>query len=428
MDPFDRIPMEIRLEILFAVRTKESMRALIRASPALFRPYLSVKTRIMRSLVAVDLDDEFTQHAVAIVQFPARNRLARNHLADWHNRQLPNPLQGQYPEIFERVNKLHSRILLFIQDYITKATSRFPPRDYLCLPQIRAPTGTGHSVFRGRKVTTMFRTDLLTDSERKRLLKAFLIYELNCKSIKAGIIPRVPRNGVPLDVPNVLVPLSEGDALQCIHTYFCSLHGAIFAQCGDAWLPEPPNESSLEPGLLFPDSFYLDPNTYMSDLGVPQTRSGELAAEFSKFGLDLVVELLGYDISDPEQKESLLVRLEEFWNSDTRDQRYRHLIHRVSPDMVDEAPMYRQLNPQLRSWSNLQRKIFEQRAWVFFDDARLYPNRGISSHFPSAEFLEGEPDKLVWFQGWEHNSARIRALCRSQEWHDEYKEKSKEDQ
>lgn len=411
--------MEIRLEIILSVRTKESMAALIRASPALLQPWLAVKTKVLRTMVAADLDDELMQHAVAIVQFPERPRAAKEHLAAWNERQLPNPLQDHHPEIFEKVNKLHSLILRLMQDYITKATSRSPPKEYLCLPNMHASAANGHSLFRGQRITNSLRTDVLTDTERRRFLKAFLLFELNCKVVNSGLVCHlVPRN----DIPKLLVSLIDDDALQCIHTYICSLHGAIFAQCGDAWLPESPNESSLEPGLLYPDSFYLEPNTFMSDLGIPHAHGGELAAEFAKCGLELVVELLGYDISDPQQKESLLVRLEDFWNSYTRlSKGYRHYIVEVSPDLVDEAPMYYHLNLQLTSTMELQKKVFEQRAWVFFDDARLYPSGNIARHFPSVAFLENEGDKMVWFQGWQHNSARIRALCRSQKWHDEYK-------
>ncbi|KAG5757420.1 hypothetical protein H9Q70_000070 [Fusarium xylarioides] len=92
MDPLNHLPMEIRLEILLSVRAKESMAALIRASPALLRLYLSVKSRILRNLVATDLDDELVQHAVAIVQFPDSTRVGKEHLAAWNERQLPNPL------------------------------------------------------------------------------------------------------------------------------------------------------------------------------------------------------------------------------------------------------------------------------------------------------------------------------------------------
>ncbi|KAG5821613.1 hypothetical protein H9Q74_000058 [Fusarium xylarioides] len=426
MDPFNHLPMEMRLEIFLCVRAKESAAALICASPALLRSFVSFKVQILTSLIAADLDDELIHHAVAIVEYPERNRFAKQHLAAWHNRQLPNPLQGHYPEIFEKVDKLHSLILRLMQDYITKATSRFSPRDYLCLPNIHAPTVDGHSVFRGQRVTTMVRTDVLTGTERKRFLKAFLLYELNSKAPRPGNAFRIRRmNNGRHDDPSVSVSLADDAALQCIHTYICSLHGAIFAQCGDAWLPEPPNDSSLEPGLLFPDSLYVDPNTYMSDLVIPPARRGELAAEFAKFGLGFVVDLLGYDISDPRQKESLLVRLEDFWNSYPRIQkRYLNRITKVSPDLAGDAPMHDQLNLQLTSTMELQKKIFEQHAWVFFDNARLYPT---ASHFPSAAFLENEGDKMVWFQGWEHNSTRIRALCRSKKWHDDYKKEVESD-
>ncbi|KLO87950.1 Uncharacterized protein LW93_5116 [Fusarium fujikuroi] len=157
-------------------------------------------------------------------------------------------------------------------------------------------------------------------------------------------------------------------------------------------------------------------------MSIPNARRCELAAEFAKFGIQFVVELLSYDISDPQQKESLLFRLEGFWDPYRRlSETYCHLIGKVSPDIVDGGVMYYQLNRELNSSMELQKKVFEQRVWVFFDDARLYPTWNTASHFPSASFLASEPDKLDWFEGWEHNSDRIGALCRSQKWHDDYK-------
>ncbi|KAG5797228.1 hypothetical protein H9Q69_003697 [Fusarium xylarioides] len=217
MDPFNDLPAEMRLEVLLSVRFKESINSLIRASPTLFQSYVSFKAQILPSLVAADLDDELVQHAVAIVQFPKSMRVGKEHLAAWDNRQLPNPFQGHYPEVFEEINKLHSLILRLMQDYITKATSRFPPREYLCVPNIYAFSADGHSVFRGQKITTMVRTDILTDNERRSFLKAFLLFELNCKVVKSGLGFRVqPRHGIAYEVPKVLVPLRGDDALWCI--------------------------------------------------------------------------------------------------------------------------------------------------------------------------------------------------------------------
>ncbi|KAF5623666.1 hypothetical protein F25303_11770 [Fusarium sp. NRRL 25303] len=341
MDPFDHLPIEIRLKVLLAVRAKESMATLIRASPTLFRLY------------PLSQGQDLAQYGRCRSRWP--------------------PLAP-------------------------------PPREYLCLPNMHASATDGHSVFRGQRITTSFRTDVLTDTKRTRFLKAFLLFELNCKAVQSGLGRRLqPRHGNPYEVPKVMLPLRDDDALRCIHTYSFT-------------------ESSLEPGLLFPDTIYLDPNIYMSDLGIPPAHGGQLAAEFAKSGLGLLVELFGYDISDPQQKEGLLVRLEDFWNSYRRLRKvYHHLIVEVSPDLADEAPMYHHLNLQLTSTMQLQKKVFEQRAWVFFNDARLYPSRSIARHFPSVAFLENEGDKMVWFQGWQHNSARIRALCRSQKWHDDYK-------
>jgi hypothetical protein len=40
-------------------------------------------------------------------------------------------------------------------------------------------------VFRGQRISERFRIDELTDRKIKRFLKAFLLHELNCKTIKA---------------------------------------------------------------------------------------------------------------------------------------------------------------------------------------------------------------------------------------------------
>ncbi|KAJ9417781.1 hypothetical protein QL093DRAFT_2086661 [Fusarium oxysporum] len=40
-------------------------------------------------------------------------------------------------------------------------------------------------VFRGQRISERFRIDELTDRKMKRFLKAFLLHELNCKTIKA---------------------------------------------------------------------------------------------------------------------------------------------------------------------------------------------------------------------------------------------------
>ncbi|KAF9769123.1 hypothetical protein IL306_013515 [Fusarium sp. DS 682] len=431
MDPFNGLPVEMQREILLSVLSKESMNSLIRASPTLFQSYIPIKTRITRNILAADLDDEMVQHAVAIIQFPlvrgslsaARHPVAK-HLTAWHNRQLPNPLQHYDPQLFNRLDKLHSLIFRLIQDYITKATSRFPPRQFLCLPQIDSSTGKGHLIFRGQENVQILRTDSLTDNEKKRFLKAFLLYELNCKTIKRVSSNPPPRTIPPRPkIPTLLVSQSEDDAVRCIHTYVCSLHGAIAAQCGDAWLPNPPTDSSLEPGLLFPDNFFLDPNIYIFDLGLGYDDDDELAAEFAKSGLELLVEFLGHDISDPSQKEALLVRIEEFWDSSARRRgRYHHAILKVSPRINNEAPMYHELGPKLSPSLALQEKVFEQRAWIFFDNFRMYPLRSNLSHFPVAQFLLEEPDKLIWFGGWKRNSDQIRAKCRSQEWHHRYLE------
>ncbi|KPM36444.1 hypothetical protein AK830_g10110 [Neonectria ditissima] len=43
------------------------------------------------------------------------------------------------------------------------------------------------------------------------------------------------------------------ETLRCVHAYICSLYGAMFARCADAWLP------SYYTNLDFPDNVFFDP-------------------------------------------------------------------------------------------------------------------------------------------------------------------------
>ncbi|RKK56117.1 hypothetical protein BFJ66_g3735 [Fusarium oxysporum f. sp. cepae] len=70
-------------------------------------------------------------------------------------------------------------------------------------------------------------------------------------------------------------------------------------------------------------------------------------------------------------------------------------LHRIK----DEAPMYQHFRKQLLFTLDLQQKIFEQRAWIFCDDGRLYPLEITVPHFPSERFLEDEPENMGWFEG-----------------------------
>lgn len=185
MDTFNKLPPEIRLQIFFCLRlrSKRSILPLVQASPTMLQQYIASKLYIIRSSLVTDLDDDMIQDAMRIILFPVWkiNVLPLDSSDDispsWPAQQLPNPFKIQDYGLIEKIDKLHSRLLLFIEDYLTKATATYPPREYLCLPHL----SSNQLVFKDQTVCLRFDAVVLTTQERRRILKAFLRYELICK-------------------------------------------------------------------------------------------------------------------------------------------------------------------------------------------------------------------------------------------------------
>jgi hypothetical protein len=74
-------------------------------------------------------------------------------------------------------------------------------------------------------------------------------------------------------------------------------------------------------------------------------------------------------------------------------------------------------NLSLYNDSNLRQDIGLQRAWVFFDDKRLYPEETIERPiFPSDSFLEAESVRSAGSEDWlshpnKARESRLKALC-----------------
>ncbi|KAH7216955.1 uncharacterized protein BKA55DRAFT_599655 [Fusarium redolens] len=94
----------------------------------------------------------------------------------WQTMELPGTLKHDQLETLWR---LFSRMITFIEDYASKATSVYPPRAYLGIPDIINGNG---SYFKGQRLETkVVRFMSLTGTERYRFLRAFARYELLCK-------------------------------------------------------------------------------------------------------------------------------------------------------------------------------------------------------------------------------------------------------
>ncbi|KPM39027.1 hypothetical protein AK830_g7533 [Neonectria ditissima] len=196
------------------------------------------------------------------------------------------------PYAHRRTRQVTQPTAAFMEDYLTKATALFPPREYLCLPNL---SSTQRFVaYKGRIVSTRFDASDLTDVERKRLLKAFLRCELTCKISYAQDLEQLlwDEDALYRYRGRKFRP-SEHEAIKCVYRYMESLYGAMFAHCSDSWLPDIPTDSlsSRNTGLLYPDTLYFNANIYASDMGW-QDYVGSISEMLAYFGFGLITALL----------------------------------------------------------------------------------------------------------------------------------------
>ncbi|KAI6763930.1 hypothetical protein HG530_007719 [Fusarium avenaceum] len=358
-DPFAKLPSELRRQVLLLTDCKSSILRMIQALPIMLQEYLAQKNHIIRQVMAAEFDDQMIQDAMAIILLPIPrsthwNKLSKRqsrpiceHILAWSESQLPDPIKEGNDDLLGQLNKLHSQLLVLVEDFITKATASFPPREYLCLPHVQQPLTEGHLMLRGVKVTPRFNAANLTSLERKRFVKAFLLYELFCKISNAPHASSLVRQ-------HREVSYAEFEALGCVHSYVRSLYGAMFAQCNDGWLPSTSTEASLGSGLLFPDTYYFDakcysPNFEVCSLGiVPRYDLGDC---FSTTGLDYFTIFLGYDLANQGEREALMAQFEYVWCFESPLRSYEWnttftLLLTTKPTYKNgcESSMYKQLS------------------------------------------------------------------------------------
>ncbi|KAK1595347.1 uncharacterized protein LY79DRAFT_681685 [Colletotrichum navitas] len=433
MDPFKKLPAELCVKIMLSTCSQSTVFQLIQASPVMLRQYTASKRYIIKRLLASDFDKSMVQDAMAIILFPSEDishfeALARAHHRSWATKQfadpLHQPLQSQDQDFIDMIIKLYRGLMFFIEDYLTKATAAFPPREYLCVP-----SGT-QLLFKGQAVCPKFNAANLTNPERKRLLRAFLWCQLH--SLFARMESSQNEGFCNMRLLHQEPQPWDTEAIRCVHTYLMSLYGAIIAQCSsDVWLPEvvPRATSPHPPGLLYPDSLYVDADVYASTLTHRCDTSALAAAGFDLAALLLRSATAGQLGRDRLGKWFTAAYPNCNWGEFHPVSFHWCDFHSFIRGYIDfgankedhqNAPgMYEILRPQLCTLP-IQRKIYQQRAWVFFDDARFYPSPSpdIMPHFPTEDdimneqFYNTKQDK-DWFT----YPQETQAQHRSQKWH-----------
>ncbi|KAM0200530.1 hypothetical protein ACHAPQ_010565 [Fusarium lateritium] len=455
MDPFARLPSLIQTEILVQLETESSITQLVQASPSLRRHFFAYEKSILRRILDCLLEGDTSGHLLRdvlgiIYISDARAAIKYQDEELWHTHELPDPI---CLTDLQTLFRFFSRIIIMIEDYVTKATSIYLPRDYLGLPDLVFGKGVH---LKGRRLSrTTVRFSFLSPAERYRFLRAFVRHELFCK-----IYCPEQWDCDELDDDQDLSAMYGGSEspslidLGSVNEYYDSVYGALSVQCQDSWLPDVSNQSAdqtmveyakngdrakpmpQEHGLLFPDNMLFDAEGYLEDLDY---LSATASTYHTRFGLDLLMQLIRFFKGNPNQgrlickwlgrnplgcgRRQWIYCLSEALAS---DQTYPY------PDPTDGQVMgeslpgnlgtnskkYKQrgsLSLSLGEWQRLrglQRGILEQRAWGLFDNRRFYPP---GQHFPSLDDI---------YQLDKQQAERFLALKlehsrrRSQKWHD----------
>ncbi|KAJ4328513.1 hypothetical protein N0V84_001030 [Fusarium piperis] len=181
MDPFNKLPDELRFRLLISLGSLAEAATAAQASRALLHQLRGSKASIIRryALRDGDLDGDLIQDAVAIIKFPRSDAAVADvdaHLRKWGAKELLDPFQlttRDIPTMLD-VHTLCRQMRLYIGDYLSKATSRYLPRAYRRLPQWSCFSRLVQDV-------DQFDPTSLGDADRRRILQAFLRYELLCK-------------------------------------------------------------------------------------------------------------------------------------------------------------------------------------------------------------------------------------------------------
>ncbi|POR38167.1 Uncharacterized protein TPAR_01647 [Tolypocladium paradoxum] len=450
MDPFQKLPPEIRHQILLQTEARQELVNMSHASPAMFLQRVDHLSRTIHAhLRRMDFCDDLLQDAMAIVLFPKGsndeedgeenqcNRVHR-HLKQWAAKGLPNPIPDFHICIMDKLDSLCLRLDNCIKDFLWKATSSHLRQAYIHLPEWAHPSW--HANIRNLPPRPEHEVDLgsLSRGERQRILKAFLRYEILAKLIRPQPHgPHVRRVGKPMSsVPawdwNVLdryegrsSEVWEIEGILCVFEYFRALYGAISArfdgipagllESSAGWLSMMADdlEKSL-PTLSYSDdmnsglqaSFFIKNSRGPLMLTwVGTVPPGRFIDMLALGGVDQAAHVLlsGKDYSERffDHAAAKAAKTNMLW-----DLRGLGLLPRNWKRSWNETailgpgawrrPNLRELyTSHDRCWGPPGALFctYRQRAWAFFDDERLYPDTCRFHTLQEVEWMCGEADE-----------------------------------
>ncbi|KAF5649131.1 uncharacterized protein FTJAE_1127 [Fusarium tjaetaba] len=403
MDCFSSLPPEINVMILLCLKTRSKIKPLLSASPTMLRYYCGSKLYIQKAHLEAELSGTLLQDALVVANFPSKNR--QLHIEKWSQGQLPNPFLHHDAATIDRLDRLYAQFARYIEDYITKATSIHPPRAYMCIPSLCYHVD--QLQFRGQPIgVDILSVDTLTELERYRLFQAFFRYELVSKIRDERVASLVASNFR-------MFSHGEAEALRCVYQYMRDLYGAVFAHHDTSQLPYIPAEAAGETRKLVPDDGIRCPNNIWLGPPEPFTKhafpQNPISQQLGLAGFSLMTLLLSVPRDDrgcPMQFMATMpmhLKVSEWTRflptfKIFEEGVYHPLDDRRWDDWSEVGQALRDNGSitfayGVRIWStyfDLQKRIYRQRAWAFFDHAKYYPEGSISRHFPTLDQLEGK--------------------------------------
>ncbi|KAF5624532.1 hypothetical protein F52700_9701 [Fusarium sp. NRRL 52700] len=446
MDCFSKLPPELRIRIFSQFSSTSTIFRLMQASPIMFHQYRESKTTIRRhfviNLLTGDRYEDLLQDALGLLYLDPANHRPDNHamkyiIRQWISKTLPNPFKEKDQATIAKLYKLFSSMSMFVEDYISKATSSNPPQAHLCLPQIADPSKglyyKAHS-FSPTHVTL----DELTSPECHFLIWAFIKYDLVYKLEEpkaASLMDDNEHSAISKEFG--AATNCEREAIRCVLQYVDDVYGALFTvstRCSTRHTSSALQDKSANPvRLLYPDNLFFNPVRAFENMELsPQYPPIMLGRTYngSDLGLDLLRDLVLFaNAAQPEDMRSWFYTMLSRW------QRSHHLQPRnyrfpflkrcwISLSNYRDGPLrsllVQRLSPPGSACSiftippsSVQRNIFRQRAWVFWDNARLF--RDGLCHFLTIEELEKQStnaygvETTLEFQ--ERQRLRLLQLC-----------------
>ncbi|KAF9770304.1 hypothetical protein IL306_012172 [Fusarium sp. DS 682] len=349
---------------------------------------------------------ELLQDALAIIRL--NNNQEKNKIndivGDWSAKLLPSPFTTSYTYTITELRLLFARMSEFIDDYLSKATAQRPAEAFL-----NPPSNTYIDTVNPRCITL----DDLNPHERLRLFGAFIKFELYChlnnpRTVKATMTEGRWSDYIPRE--RQLTP-REQEELVCVYEYMKASYAAVFSQCagfrssaGYKITCNRLRRLRVETPILV-ESLYFDHRFPFLQTKF-QGFSRERPEKLPWFGFNFLSHMIK-EAKKADQESGLTPawimtmgwKYDDlgytYWaqpfvggksvseiSAETETGLWASLLARDSNDTSDDTSEV----------GKTQLSIYRQRAWVFFDDDRLFADR--EAHFPTRKYIELECQRL----------------------------------